>query len=425
MSDYKPKAKPPPNSQLQFAAKDLRRDSLWYPRRLRPPPAFYPLEKSTRAVEDFPEAVALRLSECLRTLSVQAIYDDDAATASLLTAENVEMHLSLWQTPAGYSPQGVLVELQRRKGDSIVFHRYSRMILDSAVAEDEDGISPLDDMHYSKRAQRLLSVELQNEKLQEHENAIIAIEIAHGLLMKDRLDATQLGLESLCLLTDPRKTGKITALLSAHVVLLGTTQGVGIPGMIDESPDTSSNILMNEGPFQEIRTAVLNLVQFSRIGSDEDLDEEERMDIDKEHMTILHNLALAVLANALDVIENTDLLDDEPEDTKPRARGRTSSSTEVAKEFITKASDPSKDILSTLISELGHASQKPHNATLSAKCIGSLCRASEEARKRAEELGAKQVVQSALEVGVRTHLKLETECKKVRAALAQPPRTDE
>lgn len=81
-----------------------------------------------------------------------------------------------------------------------------------------------------------------------------------------------------------------------------------------------------------------------------------------------------------------------------------------------------KEILSTLISELGKANAKPHNATLSAKCVGSLCRASDEAKRRAKELGAKTVVATALDVGVKTHVKLETECQKVLRALES--RTD-
>merc|ERR1712048_1249968 len=76
-----------------------------------------------------------------------------------------------------------------------------------------------------------------------------------------------------------------------------------------------------------------------------------------------------------------------------------------------------REIMKTLISELGKAGSKPHNACLSAKCIGSLCRASEKARSRAKELGAKNVVQTALDVGTRTHLKLERECDKVLTSL--------
>ena len=121
------------------------------------------------------------------------------------------------------------------------------------------------------------------------------------------------------------------------------------------------------------------------------------------------------------MVENPDRYAKEPEDTKPQARLRTASSTEVANEFLQQSVELSKkEILSTLIAELGKANQKPHNATLSAKCIGSLCRASDEAKRRAKDLGAKNVVSTALDVGVRTHLKLETECKKVFQALERP-----
>jgi hypothetical protein len=282
----------------------------------------------------------------------------------------------------------------------------------------------IDDMMHSKKVQRLLALELKNQNHQEHENAVIAMEIAHGLLMKDRMDARQLGLESLCLLTDPRKTGYITAVLCSHVVLLGTTQGVEIPGL-DQSDQA---LMIDEGPFQEVREAILSLVQFSKIGEDEDEgDVDEVTSPDSEHMTLLHNLALAVLANALDCVEHPERYDEEPEsvaDSKPRGRLRTASSNDVTNEFLQQTEELSKkEILSTLISELGNAHTKPHNAALSAKCLGSVCRASDEAKKRAKELGAKTVVSTALDVGTRTHLKLETECKRVVKVLEN--RTEE
>jgi hypothetical protein len=140
---------------------------------------------------------------------------------------------------------------------------------------------------------------------------------------------------------------------------------------------------------------------------------------------VLHNLALAVLANALDVIKNKELFDDEPEETTmPRAR--TASATEICESFFTDANKSvgEREIIKTLVSELGKAGDKPHNACLSAKCIGSLCRASEKARRRAKELGAKTVVQTALEVGTRTHLKLEKECTKVMTTLTSVTETE-
>ena len=234
--------------------------------------------------------------------------------------------------------------------------------------------------------------------------------------MKDRMDARQLGLESLCLLTDPKKTGYMTAVLASHVVLLGSTVGVVIPGVTDMGENDT--ILMNEGPLGEIRETILSLVQFSRIGED---DEDDVMSPESEQMVLLHNLALAVLANALEVIEHPHQ-DTESEDEKARPRLRTQSSGEITQEFLSQSEEHSKkEILSTLITELGKAGPKPHNATLSAKCVGSLCRASEEAKRRAKELGAKNVVATALDVGVKTHLKLETECQKVLRVLEIQP----
>merc|ERR1712232_198734 len=100
-----------------------RQKSNWSPTQLRPVPAFYPLERSSRFVEDDLATVVGRVSEANRLLSVHAIYCNETATASLLTGENVEMHLSLWKTSG--KQEGIVIEIQRRKGDSIAFHRYS------------------------------------------------------------------------------------------------------------------------------------------------------------------------------------------------------------------------------------------------------------------------------------------------------------
>jgi hypothetical protein len=391
--------------------------SNWAPTELRPVPAFYPLERSSRFVEDDLSDVVTRVSEANRVLSIHAVYCNETATASLLTAENVEMHLSLWKTRGGSEQtDGIAVELQRRKGDSIAFHRYSRHILDAAVGDfdpeehvEKNGAEL--DVVYSKKIHRLLSLDTGKEAATELENTIIAIEIAHGLLMKDRMDARQLGLESLCLLTDPNKTGITTALIASRVVLLGTAQG-----LVSEQDD---NLMFDEAPFQEIRQTILSLIQLRRIGDVDDFDAPAEHSDEEEHITVIHNLALAVLANALDVIENEERLEDDPEETQ-RPRARTASSAEICETFMSDASEVASDsdVIKTLITELGKAGQMPHNACLSAKCIGSLCRASEKARRRAKELGAKTVVQTAMEVGTRTHLKLEKECKSCMTTLS-------
>jgi hypothetical protein len=236
--------------------------------------------------------------------------------------------------------------------------------------------------------------------------------------MKDRIDANQLGLESLCLLTDAKKTGLTTAVIASRVVLLGSARDVNTNNSAPEEA-----LLCDETPFQEIRQALLSLIQFRRIGDGDDFGHAEASSQESEQITILHNLALAVLANALDVIENEDLqsaFTSAPEEV-PSGRARTDTSESISERFLVDSLECSenREIMKTLISELGKADLKPHNACLSAKCIGSLCRASDKARKKAEELGAKNVVQTALEVGTRTHLKLQRECTKVLSSLTR------
>jgi hypothetical protein len=67
---------------------------------------------------------------------------------------------------------------------------------------------------------------------------------------------------------------------------------------VDQTDSKSS--LEEEGPFQEIRETILSLVQFSRIGDiDDEADKDDMVLIrNPDHMTLLHNLALAVLANS-------------------------------------------------------------------------------------------------------------------------------
>lgn len=386
--------------------------SNWTPTELRPVPAFYPLERSSRFVEDDLSSVVSRVSEANRLLSIHAMYCNKTATADLYTSDNVEMYLSLWKTSG--KQQGIVVEIQRRKGCSISFHRYSRCILDAAVGEldihdhvEKNGEDL--DLIYSKK---LMCLEIPKDAGTETENAIVAVEIAHGLLMKDRMDARQLGLESLCLLTDPRKTGNTTALLASRVVLLGTTQDV------DSPPE--EGLIVDETPFQEIRQTILSLIQFRRIGDADEFEESDENE-EEECITVLHNLALAVLANALDVISNEEILEDESssEEEVITGRSRLDTSESISERFLEDSLECSDnlEIMKTLISELGKAGMKPHNACLSAKCIGSLCKASQKAKGRAKELGAKQTVQKALEVGTRTHLKLERECSKVMTEL--------
>jgi hypothetical protein len=172
-----------------------------------------------------------------------------------------------------------------------------------------------------------MGMSMNSSFLPEGEDSLLALEIAASLLKKDRMDARQLGMETLCLLTDPAKTGIDTALLTSKVVLFGSVDagnddidfgGAGGTGHDDDDDDDDDYM-----PAEDlgVREAILSLVQFGRLGEYIDFEEEEEehdgagggtgtgtggADLhpeEKDFNALLHNLALVVLENALDVLE--------------------------------------------------------------------------------------------------------------------------
>lgn len=275
------------------------------------------------------------------------------------------------------------------------------------------------------------------------EDALLALEIAASLLKKDRMDARQLGMETLCLLTDPTKSGIHTAMLASKVVLFGSVDGGNSGDMYGDEEFMPAEEL-------GIREAILSLVQFGKLGEYIDFDAAEEEENEEDHdaageefNALLHNLALAVLANSLEVLEqhgdemarigskktgafagvqvthlNDIKIKTSIQPINPSAvAGGTLSNPEVstvANTFLEETKEISKkELLATLLNVLGKAESKPHDACLSAQCLRSLFQASKKAKRKARDLNAKQIVNTALDVGRRTHVKLETETRNI------------
>jgi hypothetical protein len=192
---------------------------------LREVPTYYPLEKSSRFVQgSTTEEIAAQISECCRIMSVQGNFDHGTATAHLITSESVEIQVTLWHGTAPQHPDCVVVEAQRRRGDAVCFHKYCRHLLDAASGT-------FDPATFRRCEEREAVLYQKSEELlsrgakggaagkgeaaaapkvagADHESALLALEIAASLLKKDRMDARQLGMESLCLLTDPTRSGR-------------------------------------------------------------------------------------------------------------------------------------------------------------------------------------------------------------------------
>lgn len=357
---------------------------------LPPVPIYYPLEKSSRFVTDASASViAARISDCLRIMSVQAEYDNEMSTALLYTSEHVEIHLALWQGTGPRYPACVIVEAQRRKGDALTFHKYCRNILDASQGEFDSmkfHTKEKADKRYCNLAEQMLHKKRGESEI---DNSLLAIEIAASLLKKDRMDARLLGMESLCLLTDPTRTGLDTAILASRVILTGSFNDTNVD---DEEfmPDELG-----------VREAIMSLVLFGQLcegGNYDSIEDDSNEHPDeKRHNLLLHNLALSVLANALAVLEGN-------------GNGVTpvQSKEAVTDTLLSDSQDICRrDLLRALFNSLDQSNEKPHDATLSANCLKFLFKESEKARRRAPDLNAKQILATALDVGRRTHLKLQ------------------
>ena len=415
-------------------------------------------------------------------MSVHAVFDDELATADLRTDDHVEIHLTLWngssdvdgtddhgaddhghghgtdvagagagadtekgataeasmetdteaEAPAPAPATSTIVEAQRRKGCSVVYHRYCRNILDAAQGcfdfhhAKEDVFMSM--THPHPPSKQRVEVERKdghghghkhghggthghgNEEEIETKSSLYALEIAASLLKKDRMDARRLGMESLCLLTDPSKTGLENAIVASQVVLFGSAD----LNCHNNNGEDDTNFIPDE---LGIREAILSLVQYGKIREycdfdSDDEDDENISSVEVEFNEVLHNLALAVLANALEVLEMHGL--ETSGATAVAASAASLSSSPSANTFLEESQEISKrELLSTLLNVLGQAQSKPHDACLSAQCLKSLFQASKKAKRRAKDLNAKQIVMTALDVGRRTHVKLETETENV------------
>mmetsp|Transcript_11228 Transcript_11228/g.18599 ORF Transcript_11228/g.18599 Transcript_11228/m.18599 type:complete len:539 (+) Transcript_11228:663-2279(+) len=393
--------------------------SSWENPKIRSIPKYYPLERSSRVLDDHEhkiDEILKNLSGCFRVLGLQAKYLENPAGAALLTPEQVEIYLYLWKT--GKAGKQYCIEVQRRRGDSVTFHRYARHILEAASGDfDPAEYTDLTDSHYLKAAEKLLRNELA-KAVEEREESLISIELAATLIKKDRFDARLLGMESLCILTDPRKTNLNTALLASRAVLFGVQK--------EEKGNQS---------FRQIHEFVLNVVQNRCMGDEDsflqdmvveyDSDDEDMFDDDDEErdekkppeyydsMKTFVNYGLTILANSWEVVSTFESFESEPETT-----GASYSVDAAVAEFHRISSDLTHtDILTSLLTELGRADKKAHNACLAAKCLRILCQSSEEARDRTKSLYGTESASRAKEIGKATNARLERESAQLLLVL--------
>ena len=185
---------------------------------------FHPLEPchSTIRKSDLPNVLA-RLTDSFRNLSCQVWYDADSLSAHCQTMDCVSFFVSLFEN--NDNDQTVLVEVQHSACDSYLFHHnYARPILDLLNGQYET----LDNKLSIVRPQRRFgntgpSCFEKLDSLAHHcrpEDVAEAVQLAAQLVTSDRVDARELGIQSLAMLADVHSAGWYTARSVAHLLVM-------------------------------------------------------------------------------------------------------------------------------------------------------------------------------------------------------------
>lgn len=292
-----------------------------------------------------------RLVHVFKTLSLKVNYENSPIRAMCESLEQVSFCVSLLEQRD--NQQQVLLEIQRQQGDGISFNQYAHQIM---AAVQNEGAPPSPSCHpYQsclstlRRADALMLAQQNNSIAQ-------SLEMAHDLLYSDRYDAQRLGLETLCNLTDPNKTGLSTAEATAAAVLLGV------------------------GPTSVCPRVQHRILQWVSGNDDSCIDSE---------------LTLNAVATATQVLSYKK---DE----------------QLMSQFVESCSHCGGcDLMSILLSKVQGASQHPHEAYYAVKILAAIC----DVVPRLLPTQAVAVVGQAQQVGNSSHEALEQASKGLLIAL--------
>lgn len=306
------------------------------------------------------------------------------------------------------------------------------------------------------------------------------LEVVSDLLSKDRIDAQRLGIESLCLLTDPNRTNPLTSIMAARLVLMGTTRQLDAGQEMDQGESMDVEEMKFEGRFQAlnevapsslsrqtsleayrenvsgvdleeeemvamnlcVRDAILNLVATRRMNPDHDDDDDSDDDDsddgggkpsassggggpnkdDDENDTMTPDIPFGLQGNDArsekkDAIgEHNDIMHTLSLAVLANAL-HVFNKKEIAFAKLALTEDYG-EIISALINKLRNVETSPHDAALSARCLHALLSNSEDARARlSNDQDAINVIERARQFGSLCHVSLEKEAKKVLESL--------
>lgn len=311
----------------------------------------FPLERTHRMIHGVePEVVARRITDTLRSHSIEAEFDCQKAKAKCKTADYVSFRIRL--LAGGENCDPVVVEVQRRCGATSSFMKSCRAILNAAEGRNESqvdlpgsvppNLKPVGQM-------KCLQHVLANEQ-KRSESSRTAIEDVARMLKTTNRDTNILALENLVSLTDPIKTCATASMQVSKCLVLGDGK-------------------------HDIREDLVTMAERDVFDEDDEL---------SMHYDQLRTLALSAFANAL---------------------------TSCSKDGCLASSLPQQSwlwdsLVPCLTRELKLASTSATTACSAAACLHCILGCSADARQQLLTQGIKHDLEAACSVGKATHAML-------------------
>lgn len=312
---------------------EKREQPRWNVTSLRPVPALYPLEKTCIIVdENMPLSVlCARMSNFLRVNSVCCTFHKHSVDC--VTMGGLKFSIHLWK-----ARNGVIVEMQRRQGCAIQMQHYRHGLVEAIMTSGEPPVVSCQRLNV-----HTVDCSIFHEMERKSNECLSALKIAKRLLESDHYDQNRLGMESLVAMTNPATVLKKDANFVSRALVCGDAP-LG-DCLRDAVVRYFHNIERNDDSSVE------------SLGYDSDDDDEEEEYLQGPHFGAMHNLALRVMANALQVVS-------ELED------GRS-----VAELSMVDLESPFWDAFcNSLVYNIQEAHFRPREAALSAQCLNVLTR---------------------------------------------------
>mmetsp|Transcript_14932 Transcript_14932/g.32514 ORF Transcript_14932/g.32514 Transcript_14932/m.32514 type:complete len:456 (+) Transcript_14932:321-1688(+) len=333
--------------------------SKWSVGRLDSLPDDFPLERTSRRISTISgSVVAARINDCLVTRSIEAVYNDVEAKAKCRTSDYVSFRIRLFSD----GEDGVVVEVQRRRGSSFNFMKDCRAILDAAEGRSSGRSAslPTASLPALKPVSGLACLKGVKIDAPSTDEPSTVVKDAEDLLKQHQRDTNMLGMQNLEELTNPLSTSQEAVRLAARSVV---------------SEDSSSTI----------RGAISSLLEFNSLQSEQSYQPAAKDEKDFDYDERMHNLSLSVVYNALSAMEDEGSL---------------------SQHFKSHESWFHDTLIPVLVRDVESAKDRPHDACMAAKCIHCLAGCAPSVRESIMGAGALHALAKAKRFGAGNHASL-------------------